>query len=661
MSYYLTILKMPSPSPRWEMTDDGWGSALAAFRQKVITLSGLVALVGLSALIIGFFVSSTVARIVCGLLVAGAGTYWFAWWRLGREPQSIESAGVSEDRNTHSHEGQMKKLLFDDYQSPAGKYVIREVEEERVHPSSKTIRSVVEQETTQPRSMEIPDFFDLDSDTPYTEVEPKSEFHSLANKVLLVLKEVLFAHTVAFFWANREKRQMVLESMATDSQQFMKERRFPMGGDLISQVAATGKPQLLGRVNPATERDFLRYYEGPAYIKSVLGVPVFFADRSRGIQPVGVIVADSKAEDAFGQETLTLLGRFTKLVSALIKSYTDKYDLLIDSELLASLRRMQDRIKSAPGEQTILDVLAEEAHRLVNWDYLSVTMYLDERRGWAIQKMVNRPGQPYVNPEQSVDLQGGIVGTVIATNRPLTVSDLSIEGRHRFHTQEEIERLGSFLCVPISSINRCYGALALESRKPGQFSGTDVETIFRLVEYAAAMLEVTYMNNIVNDFVMIDQLTGSLTRKYFLKKLEEEVRRASDFDSELSVVTFAVDGMSDLLARYGKDGCDSIVAEAVKVLRESLRPFDAIGRLDDDRLGVLLINTTANDAYVWAEKMRKQVASHVMSLGTRSLSITISAGVCGLNEGMGMNDLLSGTSQVLGKALENGGNLVRVY
>ena len=81
-------------------------------------------------------------------------------------------------------------------------------------------------------------------------------------------------------------------------------------------------------------------------------------DRAQGILPVGTIVADSKAEDAFGQETLELLGRFTKLVSALIKSYTDKYDLLLDSELLSSIRRMQDRIRSEPGEQTILTALA---------------------------------------------------------------------------------------------------------------------------------------------------------------------------------------------------------------------------------------------------------------------------------------------------------------
>ena len=31
-------------------------------------------------------------------------------------------------------------------------------------------------------------------------------------------------------------------------------------------------------------------------------------------------------------------------------------------------------------------------------------------------------------------------------------------------------------------MNRCYGALTLESRQAGQFTGNEVETMYRLVE-----------------------------------------------------------------------------------------------------------------------------------------------------------------------------------
>ncbi len=643
------------------MTDDVSGSVMARLRHLLFSFNGVVAAAGVVALLAGIFTGSLIGRIVSGLIVVSAGVYAYAQWRTGKGDDERDPAPEAA-REASSPEASMKKLLFDDYQTTGGKYVVREVNEgeSKVVPYSKTARPVG-QAPESLREMEIPDFFDLDSDVPYSETEPKSEFHSLLNKVLLVLKDVLFAHSVAFFWANRDKSQMVLESMATDSRQFMGSKRFAMGDDIVSQVAANGKPQLLGRVNPSTEKDLLPYYETPAYVKSVLTVPVFYMDRARGILPVGAIVADSKAEDAFGQETLELLGRFTKLVSALIKSYTDKYDLLLDSELLSSIRRMQDRVRSDPGEQSILTSLAEEARRLANWDYLTVAMYDDERHGWSLQKVVNRMGEPYAVPDQLIDDDGGIVGAVIATNRVVSVPDMAAETRFRFHASESFAKQGSFVCIPISSMNRCYGAMTLESKSAGHFSGNEVETMYRLVENAAGSLEVLYMNNMAREYLLIDPLTGSLTRKYFLRKLEDEVRRAADFGTELASVSVAVDGMDEHLARYGREGCDGILNEAVKILRANMRPYDAIGRLEGDRLGVLLINTAASDAYLWAEKVRKSVSSHVMNVGKKSVSVTVSAGVCGLSEGMGTDDLVAGTSQVLGKAMEHGGNLVRVY
>jgi PleD family two-component response regulator len=77
-------------------------------------------------------------------------------------------------------------------------------------------------------------------------------------------------------------------------------------------------------------------------------------------------------------------------------------------------------------------------------------------------------------------------------------------------------------------------------------------------------------------------------------------------------------------------------------------------------MGVLLINTTASEAYLWAEKVRKQIASHIITIGGKSFSVTLSAGVCGLTDGMHKDEMIAGTTRVLSKAIEDGGNLVRV-
>ena len=216
----------------------------------------------------------------------------------------------------------------------------------------------------------VTDFFDLDSPMLKSDAEPRAEFDFLLGKVLNLIKDVTFAHTVAFFWANRDKGQLVAEAHITECNAFIRRKRFSFGHDLVSKVAETGKPEVLTDVNPVSEAELLPYYDAPAQIKSFAGVPVFFCNSisSTVTQPVAVIVVDSVVDGSFGPETLLLLGQFTKLVSGLIKSYTQKYDLLLDAELLASLQRMQDKLKDDFSVNTITHLLAEETCKLVNLD-----------------------------------------------------------------------------------------------------------------------------------------------------------------------------------------------------------------------------------------------------------------------------------------------------
>ncbi len=636
-----------------------------ALRARLTSVNGVVAVAAFVTLIIGFFLGSPVGRIICGAIFLGAGAFLYASWKKKR--RAIFGFGDEEDKEdlySQSPEGHMKKLLFDDFQSSSPKYVVKEIQEEEsvVVPSTRTVQPVaLVTKEEKPREFEIGDFFDLDSDIFRNDAEPRSEFNFLLNKVLGALKEVLFAHSVAFFWANQEKRQLVLEAWATDSQNFIAGKRLELCDDVVSQVATTGKPQLLGRVNPVSEKEVIHYYESPEYIKSFVGVPVYFLNGAKDNAPVAVIIADSKAEDAFGPETFDLLGNFTKLVSALIKSYTQKYDLLLESELLTSIRRMQDRVRSDARESTILNCVAEEAGRLVNWDHLTITMFAEDRRGWVLQRVVNRSGEAYVSQGDLVDFNDSIVGKAIRTNHLETIDDLGAQPAMRFHTLERIGSHGSFLCVPISSINRCYGVLTLESKNTSNFTGIEVETIYRLVESAASILEVLYMNDLVKDFVVVDQLTGSFTKKHFMKKLEEEVQRSEDFGTELAYVSIAVDGMHEHISRYGRDGFDAILTHVAKIVKGNTRLYDVIGRMEADRLGVLLVNTAASEGYLWAEKVRKQIASYIITLDTTTLSVTVSAGVCGLTEGMDKEGLVAGTLRVLDKAMEDGGNLVRVF
>jgi diguanylate cyclase (GGDEF)-like protein len=645
---------------------------VSAYVQK---MDGVFMVMGLGALVLGIGVEMYLIRVVCLLVVIGsAAAVFFSLYEKNKELEQ-GSSGVSYHFRSQVERAEMKKLLFDDFQQPAdGKYVVKEVQ--YAEPAVEQQAEEKQQKVVQPvklvssevkpivREFHTSDFFDIDSDIFRGDTEPRTEFDFLLNKVLVLIKELVFAHSVVFFWANREKNQMVVEERVTDSKNFMTTRRFPMGHDLVSKVAASGMPEFLAEVNPLTEKELIPYYETPDHVRSFAAVPVFFSKNPTASvpeQPVAVIAVDSLEEDVFGSETVTTLGQFTKLISALIKSYTEKYDLLVESELLASMKRLQERLKNDFSVETLQQALADETSKLVQWDFLSIVLYDEKKQAWVAKKVYNRAHEPYIAPEQVIDFPQSIIGQVIKNNLPCIMGTVKNSSLPRYRKEEKIESKGSLVFVPLSTANKCYGAVGIESRGTGTYSKQDVETLQRLAEIAASSLEIFYLNDVVKEYVIVDEVTGAYAKKFCLQRIEQELQRADDWGSELSLLMLSVDRYPSLLQRLNKEGVDQVMQTIATAIRSCIRSYDIVGRIDENRFAVALVNTAANEAYLWAEKIRKNIAAHVMNIDGKSFSVTISVGVCGALEGMKRHELVNNASAVLLKALETGGNAVRVF
>lgn len=672
------------------------GIALKYQRGKLMTLvntiDGFIMLVGLLSIGALWLNESTTWRLAC-LIVACIASAVFVFSVLTKRSELYRGFRIGNSPSPSHEEGSdMKKLVFDDFlyhprskSAPGTKEKQEDLPAQEVRKSTLLEQSQATASTTHVRlidpkakpgmktvsqEFQLSDFFDLDSEIFKGEVsesghsEFRNEFDFLLNKVLVVIKDVVFAHSVAFFWANRDKQQMVCEARITESMSFLSSGRFAMGQDIVSQIAHSGKPEMITHVNPSSEKELLRYYEQVEFVKSFVGVPVFYpthGNEQSASEPVGVIVADSTMEDAYGQETIALLGQFTKLISALIKTSTDKYDLLLDVELLNAIRRLQERIRTEFTASTIAHALADESSKLLNWNFLSVVLHDEVKRGWATKKVINRVQESYVPPEQLIDFDESIVGNAVKQNTHQLIQDLEVQHVPRYYRGEKLANIGSFLSVPISSLNKCYGALNVESRDRFNFSRKDIEILYRLSENAASAFEILYLNDTIKEYVIVDDTTNAFSKKFFLKKLQEELLRADDYGTELSFLLMSVDHSNKIIDRYGQEAFEMLLADIVKILRAGIRPYDAVGRYDYNRFGVILVNTTANEAYIWAEKMRKTIASHIIAADGKNFSVTVSAGISGLIEEMKVERLIEHATTVLHKGMEAGGNSVRVF
>ncbi len=656
---------------------------LREFRaSEVIALAG-----GVVAVVSGILLDYLFIRIICLLVLIGSAVIMYVLQRR-RHAEDPHGGGFSSSLfDSQTENDGMKKLIFDDLKSErSGRYDVEIVEtpEPTQEPAAEVGSEFVSEpvvrhgtpvtspamaaalcgEAAPHREYEVSDFFDVDSEIFKGETEPRTEFDFLLVKLLGVVKEVLFAHTVSFFWANREKQQMVLETKISDSLNFFSARRFPIGHDIVSRVATSGKPELLSEINPDSQSELFPYYTGPEGIKSFVGVPVFYSkssDPRDSGHPVAVIAVDSVAEDDFGEETVAILGHATKLVSALIKSYNDKYDLLLNAELLRSIRRMQEKIRGNFALATIVQSLSDEITKMIGWDHLSVVLYDEHKHNWVAKRVTSRGQAPFIAADQVIDIAGSITGRTIRNNIHSLVEDLETVTSPRYYPGEKVSGHGSFLSVPISSLNKCYGAVSLESADRYNFSRQDIEMLYRLTENIGSAIELLFMNDVINEYVVVDALTGLYSKKYFTQRLDEEIQRADDTGSELSLLHLTVDKQKEIVERYGDEGFERVVLTVSRLVHSCVRGYDVVGRIETNRFGVLLAGTTSSDAYLWAEKIRKNIAGSVITIGEKSFSVTISAGVSGVLEGMRKEELVGNTIAVLNRASEAGGNTVRVF
>ena len=146
-----------------------------------------------------------------------------------------------------------------------------------------------------------------------------------------------------------------------------------------------------------------------------------------------------------------------------------------------------------------------------------------------------------------------------------------------------------------------------------------------------------------------------------MQRIDEELQRSDDLGSELSLLMITVDRSDEIMQRFGIDGFERIMLTLAKAIKTGVRQYDVVGRFDTDRFAVLLVNTAANEAYLWAEKIRKTIAGVVISLEGKSFSMTISIGLSGAGEGMKKEELVGNSVAVLNTASQTGGNVVRVF
>lgn len=125
---------------------------------------------------------------------------------------------------------------------------------------------------------------------------------------------------------------------------------------------------------------------------------------------------------------------------------------------------------------------------------------------------------------------------------------------------------------------------------------------------------------------MKDALTGLWNRAAFTEMFEQELDRAKRIKGQTGLLLLDLDHFKEVNDKHGHMTGDAVLRKAARMLRESVRAYDFVGRYGGEEFFIAFPNCDAEQARSHAERIRKTVASTSIQVGAEEISVSFSIG-----------------------------------
>ena len=152
-----------------------------------------------------------------------------------------------------------------------------------------------------------------------------------------------------------------------------------------------------------------------------------------------------------------------------------------------------------------------------------------------------------------------------------------------------------------------------------------------------------------------DALTGHLSKSRVREAVDQIIAAGQRRPSPAAFLAVGVDNMATINETFGNDAGDSVLIEIGCRLDDCLRVSDIIGRLGDDRFGVLLIHCPPEAIAAAAEKIRSAVSGTPIQAVSGAVCATVSIGSAAFPEhGLTSYEVITRAESALAEAKRTG-------
>jgi diguanylate cyclase (GGDEF)-like protein len=159
---------------------------------------------------------------------------------------------------------------------------------------------------------------------------------------------------------------------------------------------------------------------------------------------------------------------------------------------------------------------------------------------------------------------------------------------------------------------------------------------------------------------LTDVLTELPNRRYAITRLEQEWSESVRMNRPLSVVMVDIDHFKRINDTHGHDVGDVVLKQTAAILRARTRRGDVVCRLGGEEFLVINVNSTLDQAYLCAERLRSSVATNSIQCEGFEGSVTVSLGCAQRTPSIkDIDDLLKAADEAVYAAKAGGRNTIR--
>lgn len=259
---------------------------------------------------------------------------------------------------------------------------------------------------------------------------------------------------------------------------------------------------------------------------------------------------------------------------------------------------------------------------------------------------------------------GGVISLSILENMPMHISQEIIS---QYASDPLLQRIHmeEFAIVPLRTKDKVIGTIVVDNpfnKKP--ITKDEIRILTMFANQAGLAIENSQLYEQTVLQAQTDSLTKLWNHGYFQYTLQEEVKKAKENNTSVSLILLDMDNFKELNDALGHQVGDQVLKDIAQLIKDYCRKLDYACRYGGEEFAVVLPQANKKESYLISERIRQAIEKyHFYDKESAEKKNSISIGVATFPENsiQDKTDLLSFADKALYEAKHSGKNKTCIY